>query len=238
VAPVLLCPECGTKHPLDGVSSSASFPCSGCGRTLKVPAQAREMAASSTGPSPVVAAVPPAPREPVAPAPHPTQTVSAVPPVGAPVAAAAAVSSAPPLGAPQGTPPADVAAERAKPAPAPSPIASAVPPAWMRFLIWLIAVPLAFLIVFGLARAFGFLATNDITDIALAEGFHRYWPIVRLLPFVALLTALFVTGGVYAIARLRADRQRNGSSGRSPKPGATPGPKTRRPPAQSSRAGA
>src|SRR5580765_1026471 len=38
MAPVLLCPECGEKHPLDGIGGSA-FPCKGCGRTLKVPQQ-------------------------------------------------------------------------------------------------------------------------------------------------------------------------------------------------------
>src|SRR5258705_3978906 len=38
MAPVLLCPECGAKHPLDTVGGSA-FPCKGCGRTLKVPQQ-------------------------------------------------------------------------------------------------------------------------------------------------------------------------------------------------------
>ena len=31
MAPVLLCPECGEKHPLDDAGGSA-FPCKGCGR--------------------------------------------------------------------------------------------------------------------------------------------------------------------------------------------------------------
>ena len=41
MAPVLQCPDCGTKHPLDVASDAAAFRCSGCGRTLKVPAQFR-----------------------------------------------------------------------------------------------------------------------------------------------------------------------------------------------------
>ena len=43
MAPVLQCPECGTKHPLDSVGAGSAFPCSGCGRTLKVPAAGRAM---------------------------------------------------------------------------------------------------------------------------------------------------------------------------------------------------
>src|SRR5438445_675141 len=38
MAPVLQCPDCGTKHPLSAVPADTStFPCRGCGRTLKVP---------------------------------------------------------------------------------------------------------------------------------------------------------------------------------------------------------
>jgi hypothetical protein len=99
----------------------------------------------------------------------------------------------------------------------------------MRFLLWLVAVPLAFLIVFGFARAAGLLTTSNITDVALAEGWRRFWPIVRLLPFVALVTALFVTAGVYGIARLRA---------RPPKRSDGTGSTVPRTPRQSSRAGA
>ncbi len=41
MAPVLQCPDCSTKHPLDVASSASAFRCEGCGRTLKVPAQFR-----------------------------------------------------------------------------------------------------------------------------------------------------------------------------------------------------
>ena len=72
--------------------------------------------------------------------------------------------------------------------------------------MWIIAVPLAFLVVFGLAKAFGLLTTNDITDVALAESWHRFVPIGRLVPFVALAAAGFVQGGAYAVARYRANK--------------------------------
>jgi hypothetical protein len=225
VAPVLLCPECGTKHPLDNVADVSAFPCSGCGRTLKVPEQARELSAvrrpdaGTSAAPPRATAVPPPP---VAPAPVPTadghapQVFAATPvaPMAAPAATAAAV--APPLGPPPAMPALDhAAAPRVAVEPA---LAKPgwVPPVWVRFLLWIVAVPLAFLVVFGLARAVGFLTTNEITDVALAEGWGRFWPILRLVPFVALATALFVTGGVYGIARLRA--QKRGTAARPPRP--------------------
>jgi hypothetical protein len=134
--------------------------------------------------------------------------------------AAAATATAPPLGPPQGIPALDYAASprmAVEPASAKSP--NLVPPAWVRLLLWIVAVPLAFMVVFGLAKAFGLLTTNEITDVALAEGWGRFWPIVRLLPFVALATALFVTGGVYGIARLRAQKRGTGpSAARPPRP--------------------
>ena len=219
MAPVLLCPECGTKHPLDNVAANSAFPCSGCGRTLKVPAQAREMASAGAAadappppiPAPAVPLVAPLP----APDSHATQVNSSVP-------------TAPPLGPPQGIAALDLARERQE-APARKPSSTGtVPAAWIRFLLWLVAVPLAFLIVFGIARTMGLLTTTDITDVALAEGWRRFWPIIRLLPFVAIVTALLVTGGVYGIARLRARPKPSGTRG-GPK-----APRTR----QSSGAGA
>ena len=231
MAPVLLCPECGTKHPLDNVAGISAFPCSGCGRTLKVPEQARELStvrgSDAGAPAPAPVAPPPAPAAaapavaPAAAVPppdvHSTQVFSAP---AAPVAASAAAAAvAPPLGPPQGLPALDYAATpRVAVEPAAKP-PSLVPPAWVRFLLWIVAVPLAFLVVFGLAKSFGVLTTNEITDVALAEGWGRFWPIIRLLPFVALATALFVTGGVYGIARLRAQKRGKGrSAARPPRP--------------------
>ena len=216
MAPVLLCPECGTKHPLDNVTANSAFPCSGCGRTLKVPAQAREMASAAGAPAAPVPPVAPPPASPLVPPlvvpipdaePHATHVLAAVPPEPPPVA------TAPPLGAPQGIAALDLAREpQEAPAPKPPPNGT-VPAAWIRFLLWFVAVPLAFLIVFGLARAMGLLTTTDITDVALAEGWRRFWPIIRLLPFVAIVTALLVTAGVYGIARLGARPKPSGTRG-------------------------
>jgi hypothetical protein len=83
-----------------------------------------------------------------------------------------------------------------------------IPARPIRFVLWFVAVPVAFLIVFAFARTVGLLTTNEVTDVALAEGWSRFWPIVRLLPFVALAAAGIVQGAVYGIAQLRANRRR------------------------------
>ena len=82
----------------------------------------------------------------------------------------------------------------------------------MRLLLWFVAVPLGFLVVFLIARAFGLFTTNQLSDVFLANDTSRFWPVARLLPFVALATAAFVQGGVYLLARLRG-RSRRGSTG-------------------------
>ena len=218
MAPVLLCPECGAKHPLDGIGSRSAFPCSGCGRTLKVPAVAH---AATEAPLP---SVPPPPIDelpwPVAAAPavgaatmdpHATQAFStaSVPPLAPPTNGQALVAPLPPPDAP-----AAPAADAPRPTKDPSSAAAddLVPARPIRFLLWIVAVPLGFMIVFWLAKAFGVLTTNQVTDVALANGWGRFWPIVRLLPFVALATAGIVQGGVYGIAWLRAKRRRQAAA--------------------------
>ena len=217
MAPVLLCPECGTKHPLDGVGSRSAFPCGGCGRTLKVPAVAY---AAADRPLPSVP--PPAVDDlpwPVAspPArtmdPHATQAFSTVPvPPSAPIAGVEPLAS--PL------PPAEVSTAGMPPSALAGGggIGDLTPPRLIRLLFWFVAVPVAFVIVFALARAVGLLTSNEVTDVALAEGWSRFWPIVRLLPFVALAAAGIVQGGIYGVARLRANRRRGLAS-----PDADPG---------------
>jgi len=76
-------------------------------------------------------------------------------------------------------------------------------PRWMRLILWLVAVPVSFLVVFLFAIAVGVFTNSQLTDLFLATGNSRYWPVVRLLPFVALLCAALVHVGVYAIARVR-----------------------------------
>jgi hypothetical protein len=94
----------------------------------------------------------------------------------------------------------------------------------MRLLLWFIAVPLGFLLVFLVARAFNLFTSNQLSDLFLANDTSRFWPVARLLPFVALLTASLVQGGVFVLARLRgrggaprSSRDLTGSASRPPR---------------------
>jgi hypothetical protein len=181
MAPVLQCPDCGTKHPLGQVGDAVAFPCRGCGRVLKVPERVQRAAQ----------------------------------PVG--VAAAGTPAPPPEVGATRALP----VVER-NPRPAPAPAASPAPaaprfapvPVWMRFICWIFAVPLAFLFVFTAARAFGMFSRDELTDLFLATDTSRFWPVVRLLPFVAVVCASMVQGGVLALSRARAKRRGAAAGGR------------------------
>jgi len=208
VAPVLVCPECSTKHPLGNIGDRTAFPCEGCGRTLKVPAAA--MAAVPSAPAATVAT----PRVSAPPEPRPAVPESAthVLPLTEPLA--------------EPPPPMPRAVEPDAP-----PTRSPVPPAWIRFLLWIVAIPLAFAVVFGFARATGMLTTNQISDVALAEGWGRFWPIARLIPFVAVAAAAFVQGSAWLIVRLR--ERRWAEQARHAGPPHTNGAGPRRPPSRS-----
>jgi hypothetical protein len=158
MAPVLQCPDCSTKHPLDVVSDAAAFRCKGCGRVLKVPDQFRTV--------PATAAAPTTPR----------------PPVGAP--------------ATNGR----VGTRRLERA------VAGVVPFWIRLLLWFVAVPASFVLVFGIARVLGLLTTSQLEDVFLETGWDRFWPVARLLPFVAFITASIVHFSVLGISRWRIRR--------------------------------
>lgn len=182
MAPVLLCPECGAKHPLDGVNASA-FLCEGCGRTLKVP-QPAGVAANAAPAVPPAAALDP----------NATSVLPTTPRAGR-----------------------EPASLPATPVPSARPVTRGfdpVPARWVRFLLWVLAVPLAFVVVFVAAKLIGVLSSNQVEDVALDEGFSRFFPILRLLPFVALITAGLVQGGVYGLSRLRI--RRHGAGTREP----------------------
>ena len=163
MAPVLQCPDCGTKHPIDVASSSAAFRCSGCGRTLKVPEEFRPAAAPAVAPDP------------------------------ARTTAMAAVAPARPASANGGR---TLSRRKVR-------AQAGVVPFWMRLLIWIVAVPVGFIVVFGLARAIGFLSQSQLEDVFLETGWNRFWPVARLLPFTALLTAAVVQFAVLYISRWR-----------------------------------
>jgi hypothetical protein len=190
MAPVLQCPDCGERHPLSRVPTQGAFPCQGCGRVLKVPEAVGQRAAAQTAaarPVPVASA-----------SVSPTGPVTPLEEVAAPAAAATAAV----------TPAVDGQALGALSPRSSRRSGHRLGPVswWMRLLLWFIAVPLAFMSVFLVARAFGFFTTNQLSDLFLANDTSRFWPVARLLPFVALVTALLVTLGVYLLARLRGRR--------------------------------
>ena len=217
MAPVLVCPDCSTKHPLSTIGERRAFPCEGCGRTLKVPAAAAAAATAAVtsgavrtaAPAPAAASLPPEP------------------PPRAPGAVTRVMPAVEPMPA---TAPA-VAEPRTRPARDP------IPPRWVRFLLWVVAIPLAFIVVLEFARAAGMLTTNEISDVALAEGWGRFWPIARLIPFVALAAAGLVQGGAFLLTRMREQRWAEQRREAALKAAGTPNPRTNgaRPRSQSSR---
>jgi hypothetical protein len=209
MAPVLQCPDCGEKHPIARVPSQGDFPCHGCGRTLKVPdVVAQRLAAGAVGAAGAAGAGgadvrPPRPDtaqprpDPAQPRPVPIATA-----VANPNAAAVDPASTRAVGKVEGA-----ARGSMPPRSGRRPVTRLGPvPWWMRFLLWIVAVPLSFVIVFLLARAFGFFTSNQLSDLFLASNTSRFWPAARLLPFVALVTAALVQGGVFGLARLRGRR--------------------------------
>src|SRR5262245_36993721 len=135
MAPVLQCPDCGSKHPIDAASGASAFSCSGCGRQLKVPPQFL----------PAPAAVPP--------------NGQGSTPASAPGVATTATAVAP--DAISASPRQAARRDRA--------MQGAVP-WWARLLLWLVALPLGFLLVFDWAHIFGVLSRTDLEDIYLGEG--------------------------------------------------------------------
>jgi len=230
---------------LDHLGGVTTFRCGGCGRALKVPAQFRDQpppaesgrsarpdatqALPRVGPAAAAASVPP-----VSPVPGgvnnpgvPTARTPAADPGIDGVGAAGAVppgrgSGGPvdPVGAPapQGPPPEPISPESLK------------PPLILRFVLWVIALPLGTLVVFALASAFGVLTKSQLEDTFLRADWGRFVPIARLLPFCALATALFVQLGVLLLEQLRARNlrarpgRRGGSDGRGGPGGSRPGP--------------
>lgn len=68
-------------------------------------------------------------------------------------------------------------------------------PWWTHLLLWTASVPAAVVIVFGVARACGWFGVTQLSDLFLGN----YWPVARLLPFVALAIAILVQAGVMGV---------------------------------------
>src|SRR5262249_36021475 len=149
------------KHSLNDVPEAGEFPCQGCGRVLKVPDSGGERTQ----------------RQQTAP---PTQAVAATTPPPPPGAPATTVLPA------VTTNPAKAAREPVRRLPAPSrasiwtrPSALGDVPWWMRLLLWIVAIPIGFILVFATARAFGFFTSSQLSDVFLASSTKRFWPVVR-----------------------------------------------------------
>lgn len=138
-----------------------------------------------------------------------------------------AVAAAPPTAVqPRAQPAANAAPARAaaRPAGGTASAGGAAPvPRSLRLLLWVVAVPVGFALVFGVARLLGVFTARDLEDVSLDEGWDRFWPVARLLPFVALAIALIVHFSVVAIARRRARRAQGGDA----PPAGTPQPGSR-----------
>lgn len=79
-------------------------------------------------------------------------------------------------------------------------------PLWARLLIWVVAIPLGALIVFGVAQALGILTSRQLLDTFLTSGVDRFGAVARLVPFWALASATIVHLAVLGIARWLSER--------------------------------
>ena len=212
MAPALQCPDCSTKHRLDDVPEAGTFGCRGCGRLLKVPGGRPAPMAPIEPEAPVVSpgAVAPAPEPRPAPVPEPEpepEPVVSDDPVPSPTgervlasAVAGTTAASPAVPPPTRAEATAVLPETTVAEPTPKREKRRV--AWCLVLcLWIVAVPAGFLIVFLVARLTGLFTSDQLSDVFLATGFDRFWPLARLIPFVALVTALIVQVGVAALAR-------------------------------------
>ena len=208
MAKALQCPSCGRKHPVATMPQTPTLPCSGCGRTLKVPAQFRQ----PTGSDRVQPAAPPRPAPP-RPAPERTRVMrEAAPPAAPPVAAPPIERRRPPTRPAPVPPPVprngDRAGEPPRRAPAPGPSAlgrlGGMP---LRLLAWVIAIGLGGVITIYVARKTGWLSGQRLVDVFTGTGLSRYLRVIAIVPVWALVTTVLVTlmveGGRW-LARARA----------------------------------
>jgi hypothetical protein len=90
-------------------------------------------------------------------------------------------------------------------------------PRVVRILILFVALPVSFLLLLGATRAFGFLSQRQLEDTFLLSGWSRFWPIVRVLPFWALITALIVHFTNIGVIRWRQNAQKRKSQPGQPR---------------------
>jgi hypothetical protein len=206
MAKALQCPSCGRKHPVSTLPQTATFACSGCGQSLKVPAQFRQ----PTGSDRVQPAA--APRSaPARPAPERTRVM----PAGAPPVAAPPIERRRPPTRPAPVPPpvprnGDAAGEQPRRAPAQSAGPSALARLGgmpLRLLAWVVAIALGGVLTVYVARKTGWLSGQRLVDVFTGTGWSRYLRVMAIVPVWAIVTTvlvtIFVEGGRW-LARARA----------------------------------
>lgn len=240
--PSLQCPDCGHIEMLQALNGAPTFRCSGCGRALKVPSQLRAPAPATVASGGHLAVTNGAPAARPSPAPvgratngsgvadaHATAVAPAVSvPASGPrpvdpsgaggsgaLGSTGAVGAVPIDGA---TPPPTGATRRVARAggrPARVPV-----PWWQRLAVWIVALPLSLLIIFGGATRLNLLTRDQLLNTFISVGWDRFVPVARLLPLAALLCATLVQVGVTYLERRaaappRGTRAPRGSRGES-----------------------
>jgi predicted RNA-binding Zn-ribbon protein involved in translation (DUF1610 family) len=220
VAKALQCPNCGHRHPLSEVADRSSFACVSCGQVLKVPAAYRR--SPPEGARPVASsAAPPRP-----PAPPRSRDSTRTMDRGAVAAAAAAASAGGGAAAVAPTPPTPPGSLLGSPRSArrnaaASPVGSCLG-RWARFLVWLVSIPVAFLIVIVPARLAHFITGANLVGVVAGTGMGRYLRLAVVTLIWAFVAAALVTLIVMMIERRRARpagdavRRRGGGNGSGP----------------------
>ncbi len=210
----LQCPGCGHKHRLDRLPSTATFRCTGCGQLLRNPARA---SVPSGAPGRGVGA----PGTRAAPSAEADRTaVMVAPPMASPRAPAGVRPPAPSVSAAPGS---DAASPGAAPAGGdPGARMSRV----LRFLVWVLAVPLGGAVALLGARLIGFVDGSRLIDMISGDGgWSRYTRAFVLVPIWALISAGLVQGAEHLRNRLRARRAAAAAdAGGGPEPAAFPVP--------------
>ncbi len=214
MAETLQCPSCGTRTRV-GSPPPDTITCGRCGRGLTLPGstasgvapppRARRRGADSAPPhDQPVAAVPPRGRARAAssgadapPAPRrrrggadpatPVLNVSSMPgasaaPSAGPVVIGASGASAPPARAPRD--------------------AAAAPSRFVRILVWVVALPIALVVVGIPARKAGYLTGQKLLDVIVKHDLGRFIPLLVIVALWALVTAVLVTLFLAAVARI------------------------------------
>lgn len=95
-------------------------------------------------------------------------------------------------------------------------------PLLVRFALWIAALPITLWLTYRIARGLGFLTAKQVEDVFFEQAWGRFWPLVRLLPLWALLTALAVHLSVLGIERWRRRRAEQRVRGPRSKSGRSP----------------